>query len=251
MTESLEKYLVARRIARNIAFAVSLVLSSGLLIWLIKDCKTFDVPPIISVDGFAIVLCLIFNIVLYRKATKKEEEVLYLRHEGDTSLIFGGIVLLASALIIIYAISFFCRYVSHDIMVYMANSQEAADRSTLNRYLAAGDGAMHDLGTEIKDIFTVTIDKESITVTSSLKKGEKNCEQIKTVFVALTDLEHGIREDAFRTKKFQELDRIVITLNGITGQTELHAYVNHEEICEPIIGELTKREDEEVDFDLE
>jgi hypothetical protein len=251
MTESLEKYLVARRIARNVAFAVSLVLSACLLIWLIKDCKTIDAPPIIYLDGFAIILCLIFNIVLYRKATKKEEEVLYLRREGDTSLIFGGIVLLAAALIIVYAISFFCRYVSHDIMLYLASSQEAADRSTLNRYLAAGDGAMHNLGTQIQDIFTVTIDKESITVTSSIKKDEKNCEQIKTVFVALTDLEHGIREDAFRTKKYQELDRIVITLNGVTGQTELHAYVNREEICEPIIGELTREDNYEYEFDLE
>ena len=180
---------------------------------------------------------------------KKKEEVLYLRREGETSLIFGGIVLLAAALIIVYAISFFCRYVSHDIMLYLASRQEAADRSTLNRYLAAGDGAMHDLGTQIQDIFTVTIDKESITVTSSIKKDEKNCEQIKTVFVALTDLEHGIREDAFRTKKYQEVDLIVIMLNGITGQFELHAYANNEEICDPLTWEMTKEDPAEGEAD--
>ena len=249
MTESLEKYLVARRIARNIAFAVSLVLSACLLIWLIKDCKTFDTSPIFFLDGFAIILCLIFNIVLYRKATKKEEEVLYLRREGETSLIFGGIVLLASALIIVYGISFFCRSASHDLMAYMESSRESKDLSTLNSYLVAGDGALYGRGAEKQEIYVVTIDEESITVTSSSKKREKTCEQIRMAFAALTDMEQGIRKDAFYSKKYREVDLIVITLNGITGQFELHAYANNEEICDPLTWEMAKEDPAEGEAD--
>ncbi|MBQ6095863.1 MAG: hypothetical protein IJL09_10715 [Lachnospiraceae bacterium] len=175
--------------------------------------------------------------------------MLYLRQEGEVFLIFGGIVLLASALIIVYGISFFCRSASHDLMAYMVSSRESKDLSTLNSYLVAGNSALYGRGAEKQEIYVVTINEESITVTSSTKKREKTCEQIRMAFAALTDMEQGIRKDAFYSKKYREVDLIVITLNGITGQFELHAYANNEEICDPLTLEMTKEDPAEGEAD--